>query len=46
MAKRKKITTKWDRRRRKIEGKLRFVWIRKHPQTRKIQVRRRLSHID
>jgi len=44
--KRKKITTKWDRRKRKINGKNRFVWVRKNPKTGKQQVKRMLSHID
>lgn len=46
MSKRKKITKKWDRRRRKIGGKKRFVWVRKHPKTGMTQVRRMLPHID
>lgn len=46
----KKITTKWDRRRRSIEGKNRMVWVRYdpklYPKIKKEQVRLRLSHID
>ena len=29
----KKITKKWDRRRRKINNKLVYVWVRKNPKT-------------
>jgi len=42
--KRKPITSKWQRRRRKIDGKNRMVWVRKVKG--KEQVRRRLAHID
>ena len=40
----KKITSKWQRRRRKIKGKNKMVWVRK--KNGKVQVRRKLAHID